>query len=60
VVRACSALTDAARSWSSQKPGTPISVSSALARSLSAAGSKIVREQVQLIADRREALGERL
>ena len=34
--------------------------SSASARSLSAAGSKIVREQLQLVADRREALGERL
>jgi hypothetical protein len=29
-------------------------------RSLSAAGSKIVREQIELIADGREALGERL
>ena len=44
-VRACSALTCAARSWLSQKPGSPISASSADVRSLSPAGSKIVREQ---------------
>jgi hypothetical protein len=42
----------AACSASSQKPSCPISASSAAARSLSEAGSKIVREQFQLAADR--------
>ena len=60
VARACSALDFAARSWSSQKPGAPISRSSASARSFSAAGSKVVREQLQLLADRRQALRRRL
>src|SRR3954469_20851910 len=49
--RACSADTFAARSWSSQKPGSPISRSSASRRSASAAGSKVVREQLQLVAE---------
>ena len=50
--RACSADTFAARSWSSQKPGACISFSSASTRSLSEAGSKVVREQLQLVAER--------
>src|SRR5215210_4418481 len=57
VARACSALTRAARSWSSQKPASPISPSSASMRRASASGSKVVREQLELVADRREALG---
>src|SRR5436305_2141069 len=57
--RACSADTLAARSWSSQKPEAPISVSSALTRSLRPSGSKIVREQLQLLADRRKPLRQR-
>ena len=40
---------------SSQKPGSPICVSSAAARSASEAGSKIVREQLQLVANCRDA-----
>ena len=50
----------AAAAASSQKPGSPICVSSACARSASEAGSKIVREQLQLVADRREARRRRL
>jgi hypothetical protein len=37
-----------------------MSVSSAPTRSLRAAGSKIVRQQLELLADGRETLGERL
>ena len=54
--RACSDDTFAAASWSSQKPGSPIRVSSSATCSVSAAGSKIVREQLQLITDGRNAL----
>ena len=39
-----------------RSPAPPISVSSAVARSLSEAGSKIVREQLQLVAYRRQTL----
>src|SRR6202000_2193271 len=49
----------AARSWSSQKPAAPISSSSAVVRWASAAGSKIVREQLELPADGREPLRKR-
>src|SRR4051794_31948532 len=56
----CSVLTLAAVSASSQKPGACICPSSAPRRSLSAAGSKVVREQLELVADRRQALGRRL
>src|SRR4051794_40529873 len=51
--RACSAVTCAACSWSSQKPGSPISRSSASRRCCSAAGSKVVREQLELVAEGR-------
>ena len=51
VTDACSADTDAARSWSSQKPGACISPSSSARRASSAAGSKRVREQLQLAAE---------
>ena len=54
--RAYSALTFAAASGSSQKPPSPICASSAAARSLRPAGSKIVREQGHLLADGGEAL----
>src|SRR3954453_6615530 len=53
-VRECSAETFAACSWSSQKPLAPMSFSSAVRRSVSAAGSKVVREQLQLVTERRE------
>src|SRR5215203_718371 len=49
--RAWAAETRAAVSWSSQKPGCPISSSSRAASVSSAAGSKVVREQGQLLAD---------
>src|SRR5687768_5407662 len=51
VVRVCSALVLAARSGSSQKPGAPVSVSSAFRRPFSEAGSKVVREQGHLLTD---------
>ena len=60
VARACSALTCAARSWSSQKPGAPISLLELGDRAFSPGGSKVVREQLQLLADRRKALRRRL
>ena len=60
VVRACSAETLAAVLWSSQKPGSPIWPSSSATCRLSAAGSKVVREQLELVADRRKALRRRL
>ena len=47
----CSADTFAARSWSSQNPGACICPSSSWMRSSSPAGSKIVREQLQLVAE---------
>src|SRR4051794_28620653 len=50
-MRECSPDTEAARSWSSQKPGACISCSSASRRSASAAGSKRVREQRELAAE---------
>ena len=51
----------AARSWSSQKPGAPIWPARARRRCRSsAAGSKVVREQRELLADRRQALRRRL
>src|SRR3954470_7302190 len=53
-VRECSAETFAACSWSSQKPVAPMSFSSASRRSLSEAGSKVVREQLQLVTERPE------
>src|SRR5919107_94955 len=56
LTRAYSALTLAAASGSSQKPGSPIRASSAAERSLSATGSKVVREQGHLLADGGEAL----
>ena len=43
----------AAASWSSQKPGRCISASRRSTSASSEAGSKVVREQVQLLADRR-------
>src|SRR4051794_38431367 len=49
----CSAETFAARSWSSQKPGSCISFSSAPTRPSSPAGSKVVREQLELVAEGR-------
>src|SRR5919107_1441539 len=60
LTRAYSALTLAAASGSSQKPGSPIRASSAAERSLSATGSKVVREQGHLLADGGEALRGRL
>src|SRR5262249_31076599 len=54
--RVCSAPTLAALSGSSQKPGAPISVSSALRRSRTPAGSQGVREQGQLLTDGGQAL----
>src|SRR4029077_15356671 len=44
----------------SQKLGAPISRSSSSTRAFSPAGSKIVREQLQLVAARRKALRRRL
>src|SRR3954451_4475768 len=58
--RAYSALTLAAASGSSQKPGSPMRASSAPARDLIWAGSKVVREQGHLLAAGGEALGDRL
>ena len=55
-IDACSAETDAARSWSSQKPGACISPSSSARRASSAAGSKRVREQLQLAAEAIDAM----
>src|SRR4051812_2501965 len=55
-VRVCSAPTLAAASGSSQKPAAPIWASSSASRSLSPAGSKIVREQGQLLTDGGQAL----
>src|ERR1700716_3646488 len=55
-MRECSAVTAAARSESCQKSSPAISASSVARRSLSEAGSKIVREQLQLLTDGREAL----
>src|SRR3954470_18067325 len=49
----CSADTFAARSWSSQKPGSCISCSSAPTRPSRPAGSKVVREQLELVAEGR-------
>src|SRR4051794_14598606 len=49
--RAWAAEVRAAPSWSSQKPGRPISSSSPAASFSSPAGSKIVREQGQLLPD---------
>src|SRR5215203_2625040 len=49
--RAWAAEVRAAASWSSQKPGLPISSSSRAASASSPAGSKVVREQGQLLAD---------
>jgi len=46
-----SADTAAACFWSSQKPGSCICVSSADARRSSSAGSKVVREQRELVAE---------
>jgi hypothetical protein len=46
-----------ADSWSSQKPGRCISSSSRAISPWSAAGSKVVREQLQAVADLREARG---
>ena len=60
VRRACSAPALAAASASSQNPGSPICVSSAAMRSASDAGSKIVREQLKLVANRRETRRRRL
>jgi hypothetical protein len=47
----CAAETLVACSWLSQKPGADISASSEATRFSSAAGSKIVREQLQLVAE---------
>src|ERR1700716_2982989 len=55
-MRECSAVTAAARSESCQKSSPAISASSVARRSLSEAGSKIVREQLQLLTDGRQAL----
>jgi len=60
MARECSALTFAAFSWSSQKPPPDIRPSSSATRSLSAAGSKVVREQRHLRADRSKALRDTL
>ena len=57
--RACAAEVVAAVSWSSQKPGCPISASSRSASASSAAGSKVVREQGQLLADGGQARCDR-
>src|SRR5215204_2337289 len=54
--RACSAPKRPAASGSSQKPGAPICSSSSARRVFSPAGSKVVREQGQLLADGRQAL----
>src|SRR5215218_2901832 len=49
--RAWAAEVRAAVSWSSQKPGRPISSSSCSASASSPAGSKVVRKQGQLLPD---------
>ena len=54
--RAYSALTFAAASVSSQKPAEPICASSSPARCLRPTGSKVVREQGQLLTDGGETL----
>src|SRR3954468_20594694 len=60
LTRAYSALVLAADSGSSQKPGSPMRASRSEARVLSSAGSKVVREELELLADRRKALRRRL
>jgi hypothetical protein len=57
--RACAAEVRAAASWSSQKPGACISASSRSASLRRVAGSKVVREQLQLLADLGEPRGHR-
>ena len=54
--RACSDDTFAAASWSSQKPGSPIAGLELGDLLGQRSGSKIVREQLELITDGREAL----
>src|SRR4051794_40126939 len=60
LTRAYSAFVLAAVSGSSQNPGSPMRASKSEARVLSSAGSKVVREELELLADRREALRRRL
>src|SRR5207247_3838423 len=50
-MRLCPAETEAARCWSSQKPGSCISASRRPSCFSSAGGSKVVREQLQLVAE---------
>src|SRR5262249_42748928 len=57
---ACRAEVSAACAWSSQNPGRPISASSRSTSSLSEAGSKVVRKQLQLTADLGEPRGDSL
>src|SRR5919108_4053288 len=58
-MRACSVDTFAARSWSSQKPGSPISRSSSACRAASASGSKVITDPGELGPDLLELLLQR-
>src|SRR6187455_2186248 len=49
-----------ALSWSSQKPGAPISVSSSTRRAASASGSKVITDPGELGPDLLQSLVERL
>src|SRR2546423_12894846 len=59
-MRACSVEIRAARSWSSQKPGSPISFSSSARRALSVSGSKVITDPGELGPDLLELLLQRL
>src|SRR5947209_17578628 len=55
-MRECSVEILAARSWSSQKPGSPISRSSSASRAASASGSKVITDPGELGPDLLELL----
>ena len=57
--RACSVEIPAARSWSSQKPGSPISRSSSASRAASPSGSKVITDPGELGPDLLELLLQR-
>src|SRR5687768_9602589 len=57
-MRACSVETCAARAWSSQKPGSFISVSSSPRRAVSAAGSKVITDPREAGPDLLQTFGE--
>src|ERR671930_361940 len=59
-MRACSVEILAARSWSSQKPGSPICFSSSARRAASASGSKVITDPREAGSDLLQLLLQRL